>query len=115
MIRVPVLGRKDQATASIISMMSYIPLAIRAGKKLLKTERFDIINTHFVLPTGPVGDTLSRFAGIPNVLSLMGGDIYDPSKFTSPHRHPLLRVWVRRLLRRADLVVGDSGNILAVA
>ena len=90
-IRVPVLSRRDQATASLVSMMAYIPMAIKAGKKLLKTERFDIINTHFVLPTGPVGDTLSRVAGIPNVLSLMGGDIYDPSKFTSPHRHPLLR------------------------
>jgi glycosyltransferase involved in cell wall biosynthesis len=41
-----------------------------------------------------------------------GGDLYDPSKFTSPHRHPILRLWVRHLLRRADKVVGQSNNTL---
>jgi glycosyltransferase involved in cell wall biosynthesis len=87
-------------------------MGIKAGKKLLSTQRYDVINTHFVLPTGPVGDALARYAGIPNVLSLHGGDLYDPSKATSPHRHPLLRTWVRRLLRRADVVVGQSSNTL---
>jgi glycosyltransferase involved in cell wall biosynthesis len=53
-----------------------------------------------------------RRAGIPNVLSLHGGDLYDPAKRTSPHRHPVLRVWIRHLLRRADLVIGQSTNTL---
>ncbi|RPI85043.1 MAG: glycosyltransferase family 1 protein [Chloroflexi bacterium] len=111
-IRVPVLGRRDKTTASMLSMFSYIPLAVAAGKKLLMKDRFDVINTHFVLPTGPVGDALSSFAGIPNVLSLHGGDLYDPSKITSPHRHAVLRNWIRWLLFRADLVVGQSRNTL---
>lgn len=111
-IRVPVLGRRDKTTASMLSMFSYIPLAVAAGKNLLMKEQFDVINTHFVLPTGPVGDALSSFAGIPNILSLHGGDLYDPSKFTSPHRHAVLRNWIRWLLFRADLVVGQSRNTL---
>jgi glycosyltransferase involved in cell wall biosynthesis len=44
------------------------------------------------------------------VLSVLGGDLYDPSKRTSPHRHAVLRTWIRRLLRRAAVVVGGSRN-----
>ncbi len=111
-IRVPVYFRREEAVANLASMLMFLPMGIKAGVKLLKTQSYDVINTHFVLPTGPVGDTLARFAGIPNVLTLHGGDLYDPSKVTSPHRHPLLRTWVRRLLRRADVVVGQSSNTL---
>jgi len=75
-------------------------------------DRYDLINTHFVLPTGPLGDALARHARIPNVLSLHGGDLYDPAKRTSPHRHPVLRAWIRHLLQRADLVIGQSTNTL---
>lgn len=111
-VRVPVFFRNEQTVASYLSMLTYLPVGFRVGKKLLMSDRFDVINTHFVLPTGPVGDALARFAKIPNVLSVHGGDLYDPSKFASPHRHPLLRIWIRRLLRRADGVVGQSWNTL---
>ena len=111
-IRVPVFFRRQQAAANLPSMLAYLPMGIKAGKKLLRQIPFDVINTHFVLPTGPVGDTLARFAQVPNVLSVHGGDLYDPSKWTSPHRHALLRVWVRKLLRRANQVVGQSRNTL---
>lgn len=111
-IRVPVFFRRQEAVANLASMLAFVPMGIRAGKNLLRHDRFDVINTHFVVPTGPVGDALSRFAGIPNVLTIHGGDLYDPSKFMSPHRHPALRAWIRRLLRRADVVVGQSKNTL---
>jgi glycosyltransferase involved in cell wall biosynthesis len=94
-------------------MLAYIPVAFLEGKRLLAGERFDVINTHFALPTGPVGNALARLAGVPNILTVHGGDLYDPSKFTSPHRHPLLKAWVRRLLLAADVVVGQSNNTLA--
>ena len=111
-VRVPVFFHRRGAVSSLRSMLGFILMGIRVGRQLVRTQRFDLINTHFVLPTGPVGDALSHFVGIPNVLTLLGGDVYDPSKLTSPHRHPLLRAWVRRLLRHADLVVGDSKDVL---
>jgi glycosyltransferase involved in cell wall biosynthesis len=111
-VRVPVFFRNEQTAASFLSMLAYLPSGWRIGKELIRADRFDVVNTHFVLPTGPVGDALARFGKIPNVLSLHGGDLYDPSKRMSPHRHPLLRVWIRRLLRRADRVVGQSWNTL---
>jgi len=111
-VRVPVFFRNLTAAANFPSMLAYLPMGIRAGRRLLAQEAFDVINTHFVLPTGPVGDALSHFFHIPNVLSVHGGDLYDPSKWSSPHRHRLLRRWAQRLLRRADRVVGQSRNTL---
>lgn len=111
-VRAPVFFRRQEAVANHLSMLTFIPSGINAGKKLLKNNQFDLINTHFVLPTGPVGDSLARFAGIPNVLTLHGGDLYDPSRLISTHRQPLLRIWIRHLLRRSNLVVGQSTNTL---
>jgi glycosyltransferase involved in cell wall biosynthesis len=111
-VRAPVFFRRQEAVANLPSMLAFMAMGIVEGRKLLRNNSFDIINTQFVVPTGPVGDALSRFAGIPNVLTLHGGDLYDPSKLMSPHRHRLLRAWVSRLLRRASLVVGDSRDNL---
>ncbi len=109
-IRVPVFGRTKKAAGSLPSLLSYVPAAIRRGKTLMRDQRFDVINTHFAVPTGPVGDSLARRGNLPNILSVHGGDLYDPSKFMSPHRHWVLRRLIRGLLKRADYVVGQSSN-----
>jgi len=111
-VRVPVFFRRQEAVATVSSMLMFISRGYRIGKKLVSSEKFDVINTHFVLPSGPVGDRLARFAGIPNILTLHGGDLYDPSKSFSPHQHMWLRLWIRSLLRRSDIVVGQSKNTL---
>lgn len=107
-VRVPVFFRRHLAVANMPSMAAYLPMALLHGLKLGRKQRFDVINTHFAVPTGPVGDWLSRRLDVPNVLSVHGGDLYDPSKQSSPHRHALLRRAVARLLRRADSVVAQS-------
>jgi glycosyltransferase involved in cell wall biosynthesis len=111
-LRVHVLLRRQKAAAGFASMLSYVMFAPRVGKRLLHGARFDVINTHFVLPTGPVGDRLARQARIPNVLTVHGGDLFDPSKLSSPHRHWLLRRLVRGLALRAECVVGGSANTI---
>jgi glycosyltransferase involved in cell wall biosynthesis len=109
-IRCPTLFRKDKATASFPSMATFVISGLLEGRKLVRHRDFDIINTHFAVPTGPVGAWLSGIADTPNVLSVHGGDLYDPSKWTSPHRHGSLRYVVRRVTRAADAVVGQSKN-----
>ena len=111
-VRVPVFFRRQKAAANMLSMFAYLPMGIARGKKLLRKANYDVINTHFALPSGPVGNSLSHFGHVPNVLSVHGGDIYDPSKWTSPHRHALLRTWIASLLREADCVVGQSRDTL---
>ncbi|MEM7127361.1 MAG: glycosyltransferase family 4 protein [Chloroflexota bacterium] len=111
-IRSQTLFRNNESVASFGSMLTFIPSGIHVGQRLLKKRTFDIINTHFVLPTGPVGHILAKMAKIPHVISLHGGDLFDPSKSLSPHRHPIFRTAIRYLLRHADMVVGQSTNTL---
>jgi glycosyltransferase involved in cell wall biosynthesis len=109
-VRVPVFFRRRMSSANLPSMAAYVPGAIGKGIGLLRREKFDIINTHFAVPTGPVGYVLSKIGRLPNVLSVHGGDIYDPSKKLSPHRHFFLRWVIRGLLGSADCVVAQSQN-----
>lgn len=107
-VRVPVFFRKELAVANFPSMFAYLPSGFARGLSLGRRSAFDVINTHFVVPTGPLGHALARTHRIPNVLSVHGGDLFDPSKASSPHRHAPMRAAVRWLLRRADAVVGQS-------
>ena len=111
-IRAPVYFRRRRTVANFPSMLAYLVTGTLLGRRLVRREQFDVVNTHFALPTGPVGDWLSRVAGAPNVLSVHGGDLYDPSKRSSAHRHALLRWSVRRLVLRADAVVAQSSDTL---
>lgn len=110
-IRVPVLGRRCIETAGMLSMVSFPPSAIWRGLRLARRNRYDILHTHFAIPTGPAGYRLSKWLRLPNVLTVYGGDIYDPSKAYSPHRNPVLRYAVRCILNQAEVVVGESQDL----
>ena len=106
--RVRVLDRKDLQTATMISMLSYPLAGLWQGIKLCRKNKYEFINTQFVIPTGPLGYLLSKIFKIKNILSIHGGDIYDPSKKNSPHKHWHLRIIVKFLLNRADQIVAQS-------
>jgi len=108
--RVPVWFRFGNQTATIASMLSFYPLACRAGRRLFQEQSFDLINSYFAIPSGPVGHSLAKSSGLPNVLFLLGGDVYDPSKALSPHRTPLLRQTVKQMIAKADTVMAGSEN-----
>ncbi len=110
--RVPVWMRKELPTATMPSMLSFWPLGVKYGRKLLKQKQFDIVNSHFMVPSGPVGQKLADLAGIPHVLSFHGGDIYDPTKKNSPHRRWILRRLGRKLLLGATATIGPSHDIM---
>lgn len=106
-IRVPVFFRRELAVANLPSMAAYLPTGFLRGLRFGRKD-CDVINTHFVVPTGPLGHALARWKNVPNVLSVHGGDLFDPSKSSSPHLHAPLRAAVRWMLRAADDVVGQS-------
>jgi len=108
--RVPVLARSDAPVASLVSMLCYPPAAWHRAARLLRRRRFDVVNGHFAVPTGPGSLLAAKTARLPHVLSLHGGDIFDPSKGLSPHRVPGLRSVVTSMLRRSDAVVAQSTN-----
>ena len=106
-LRVPVFFRRQLAVANFPSMLAYLPSGFVRGIGL-RRRHFDVINTHFVVPTGPLGHALARWHHLPNVLSVHGGDLFDPSKRSSPHLHAPLRAAVRWMLAAADDVIGQS-------
>ncbi len=108
--RVKILARKSRDAATFISMLTYLPGAFIKGISLLRKNRYSVINTHFVLPSGPVGWLLGKIFKIPNIVSLHGGELYDPSKKLSAHKSRLLSVVVRYLLNKSDAMVAQSGN-----
>ena len=112
LFRVPVLGRDARATASILSMLSFWPLGVRHGREVLAREHgYDAVNTWFAVPSGPTGVQLARRASAPHVLTLAGGDIYDPSKWYTPDKNPVLAGVVRWVLRSADAHVAVSTDL----
>ncbi|MEJ0053255.1 MAG: glycosyltransferase [bacterium] len=108
--RVYVPGRTGLATATMLSLVLFPFAAFCQGVRLCRKNRYAFINTHFAVPTGPLGFALSKLFGIRNILSLHGGDIYDPTKKSSPHRSALMRSAVRFVMNHADRVVAQSSN-----
>ncbi len=108
--RVKILFRKSRDAATFISMLTYLPGAFIKGINLMRKNRYSVINTHFVVPSGPVGYLLGKIFCVPNVISLHGGEIYDPSKKMSPHRSKFWSAIVKYLLNRGDRLVAQSSN-----
>lgn len=104
-------ARKARATASIASMLCFYPFGILRGRRLLRQYAYDVINTWFAVPSGPTGVRLAAVASRPHVLTIIGGDIYDPSKWYSPHRNPILKSVVKRVLRSAHVYLSISRDV----
>ncbi|MCC4771179.1 glycosyltransferase [Methanosarcina sp. DH2] len=109
--RVSVIGRKELSTATIPSMISFPFLAYTKACELCKINQYSFINTHFAIPTGPLGIWISRKFNLQNILSIYGGDIYDPSKSYSPHKKWYLKKVVKWVLSNSRYVVAESSNI----
>jgi glycosyltransferase involved in cell wall biosynthesis len=109
--RVNVIGRKELSTATIPSMISFPFLAYKKARELCRKNKYSFINTHFAVPTGPLGIWISRKFSLPNVLSIYGGDIYDPSKRYSPHKKWYLKKVVEWVLSNSRYVVAESSDI----
>lgn len=111
--RVPVLGRGDKATASLFSLLSFPLSSTLKGIRLFRKNKYDAIHTHFAIPSGITGVALSKLFGRPNVLSVHGGDIYDPSKSLSPHKNLFLRKTVEKVLNHSTVVMAQSKDVRA--
>lgn len=109
--RAPVLGRTKRSTASILSMVSFWPIGLLHGRRALGNRRYDVVNSWFAVPSAPTGLGLARRFGAPHVLTVAGGDIYDPSKWYTPDKNPVLGFTVRRVLAASDAHVAVSTDL----
>jgi glycosyltransferase involved in cell wall biosynthesis len=103
--------RTATAVASLISLFAFYPAGVRLGRQLIRRYSYDVVNTWFAIPSGPTGVHVARYGELPHVLTIIGGDIYDPSKWYSPHRNPVLGGVVRSVLNSADRTTAISTDI----
>jgi L-malate glycosyltransferase len=108
--RVKIFFRKSRDAATFLSLLTYLPGAFIKGIMLIRKNKYSVINTHFVLPSGPVGFLLGKIFRIPNIVSLHGGEIFDPSKKMSPHKSRFWSAIVKYLFNKADALVAQSNN-----
>ncbi len=106
--RVPVWRRTRLEAATLISLITFVPMAWWKGWRLTRQIKFDVINAHFVVPSGLVAVLLSKIKHLPLVVTLIGGDVYDPSKRLSPHRYGIVRGIVRWICSQAQMVTAIS-------
>jgi L-malate glycosyltransferase len=109
--RTKVLKRDQLSAASLPSLLTFPISGFFSAIKLMRRKKYDVISTHFAIPTGPLGVILSKIFKVPNILSVYGGDIYDPSKKMSPHKNIILKNVVKWVLEKSDVVIAESKNI----
>jgi L-malate glycosyltransferase len=108
-VRVFTVPRRDRTRFSFSGMFSYIAFGlVHIVSNRGDYRQNDVINTHFSLPGGVLGIIASRLLGIPHILTIIGGDIYDPTKKRSPHRNALMRM-------ANSLVMNSVNKIIAIS
>jgi glycosyltransferase involved in cell wall biosynthesis len=81
----PFLGAYDRPQrksklASSLALYYFMKRSRKPLLKLLKEERFDVINAHFALPAGLPAVKAGKAAGTPVVTTLVGGDLFTPGE-----------------------------------
>jgi glycosyltransferase involved in cell wall biosynthesis len=110
-IRVLTFGKTNRATGTLLSMLCYVGFGIMYVLGHVRAlRRYDVINTHFAIPTGPLGLLAAKVLSKPNVLTIIGGDIYDPTKRLSPHKSAFLRKVNRIVINSAERVIAISSD-----
>jgi len=109
--RLSVPGRNTLATASLLSLLAFPCVAVHFAQREWSSQQFDIICSFFAVPSGVAGALLARLWRRPHVVSVLGGDVYDPSKFLSPHRTPGLKQAVSAVLLTASAIITESQDL----
>ena len=73
-IRLPSI-RTEAFRASLISMAAYISVGFIYAMFMMRSWRPDVIHVHFAVPAGALAYIISRFLGIPYVLTTHLGDV----------------------------------------
>lgn len=108
--RVPCFRRRKEV-CDTREMLTFVVSGLVGASRLAARRSYDVNNTHFVFPTGPIGYGLRRIAGLPYVLTARGSDVpgHNPNRFRLDHRL-LLPAW-RHLVRDADAMACVSNDL----
>jgi glycosyltransferase involved in cell wall biosynthesis len=103
--------RRSQVRASTREMLSYLPSALKRSLTLTHERPYDLIHSHFVIPTSIVAALLRRVRGLPSVITIHGSDVpgYNPDRFKLGHQI-MAPIW-HGLVRVADAIISPSAYL----
>ena len=99
--------RKKEDKSTFMEMFSYLVSAYKYADKLCKTEKFDICQVYFGIPSGPIGVHLKKKYKIPYVVRFGGGDIPGAQKRFAL-MYVVLSPFIRNIWKNASALVANS-------
>jgi glycosyltransferase involved in cell wall biosynthesis len=86
-------------------MLSYLLSALPKAIMLSRKNRYDIIHAHFIFPDGILAYLVSKFTGLPYVITAHGSDVpgYNPDRFVSMHE--MLSPFWKEIVRRCSRLI----------
>ncbi|MDA8019772.1 MAG: glycosyltransferase family 4 protein [Thermoanaerobaculia bacterium] len=69
----------------------------------------DVIHSHFLFPSGYV--VARAGLDVPHVSSTVGAEVHDPSRRFAADRNVLMRRWIRRVIRHAQVVTTSARDL----
>jgi glycosyltransferase involved in cell wall biosynthesis len=109
--RVLAFGRRDLSSGTYLSMLLFIIPSLIKGLNLCRKNKYDLIWSWFAVPSGITGIIISKIFCIPHALTIIGGDIYDPSKKWSPHRVFIFRKVNEIVINNSNIITSVSNDV----
>lgn len=108
-IRVRAL-RKREEKSTFAEMLSFLYSAGKRTARLARTQRFDVCQIFFGIPSGPIGLCLRKKHHIPYIIRFGGGDIPGAQK-RFRWIYKLLNPFIHMIWGNADALVANSEEL----
>lgn len=88
--------------------LTYIISAKKFLRKHLKTHKYDINHTHFLIPTGVLALWVKKHFSIPYIITVHGSDVpgFNPDRFKFLHK--FTKSSLRKICKNAKLIISPS-------
>jgi len=92
-------------------MVSYVLGAFPKTLQLVREKKYDVIHSHFIIPTGLLACVMSKISRIPFVVTAHGSDVpgYNPDRFGLAHK--IMKPGWDFLVRHTDVIVSPSESL----
>lgn len=101
----------NTAFLALLSYINFVILGIIYGIKLMMLEKYDVIHSHFIIPSGIIGSVLSFIFFVPHIVTVYEADILNPKKGCRMPYNFCLRWLITFLFKFSSCVVTISHHI----
>jgi len=114
--RVKVFGRVNVEFQSkgfiLLSFASFIFFGTIKGLLLAVKNRYDIIHSHFVIPSGLIGTVISFLTKIPHITTIYEADVFDPRyQCLTPYKSIFIKYTIYFVIKFSKRTISISSYI----